>query len=378
MRNTDFLRARRQPSWTWPLIAGLLLLAAGSPGCRSKARQLRPAFYHWQTQLDLSATETALLDSTGCQTLFVKLLDIGKDPASGDIRPYSLLRVGAANGWMGKRIVGCAFLTNEVFKNISAAQTDALAQKTAEALLRIGRPFWPADAAFEIQFDCDWTGSTRAAYFSFLNKIRPLLPKNTTLSATIRLHQYKFPNQTGVPPTDRGMLMLYNTGDIDDWAENNSIFETAAAQKYLQGAPDRYPLPLDVALPLFAWALVYRDDELWKIIPEPDLPAFADTSRFEPVTPDGWPSGRPQDNKMAFRFGIRKSTFLGGHYLRPGDLIRVERIDSASLREAAQLAAGLPLATDAAVAFFHLDSATVHHYPAIWLKRAWETIQHKQ
>ena len=62
-------------------------------------------------------------------------------------------------------------------------------------------------------------------------------------------------------------------------------------------------------------------------------------------------------------FIIRKGTFLSGHYLRPGDLLRLESVPPELLLEAARLAAQTDLASAAAVAFFHLDSASVRRYP---------------
>lgn len=336
----------------------LFLLAA----CQKTPRTIAPAFYHWKTQLALTPSETAYLDALDCRKLYIKFLDIGKDPLSGEISPYSLLEVKDTTGLAGKSIVPCVFITNSVFQHISTEKLDWLAVKTAGALTDIGRQF-PQPAFAEMQFDCDWTPATRSSFFNFLKKIRGALPTGTTISVTIRLHQYKFPGQTGVPPVDRGMLMMYNTGDIDDWAEENSIFQPQAAQKYLQGAtPARYPLPLDLALPAFSWALVYRDDALWKIIPDPDFAEFRDTGRFETI------------GETNNRISILKNTFLAGHYLRAGDLIRVEHIDTALLRESARLAAGIELAPDASVALYHLDTATVRQYPAKWLKTVWETI----
>jgi hypothetical protein len=58
-----------------------------------------------------------------------------------------------------------------------------------------------------------------------------------------------------------------------------------------------------------------------------------------------------------------KGTFLAGHYLRPGDLLRRETISAELLKKAAQLAATTDLAEDATLAFFHLDAATRQHYP---------------
>ena len=364
--DTEQVRRRRMTHSVPPCLRGaffIFLFAA----CRETPRNITPAFYHWKTQLALTPPETTYLDALDCRKLYVKFLDIGKDPASGEIRPDSLLEIADTAGLAGKTLVPCVFITNEVFKQVSTEKLDWLADKTAGALSDIGRHFSQENFP-EIQFDCDWTASTRASFFYFLKKIRDALPAGTGIGATIRLHQYKFPGQTGVPPADRGMLMLYNTGDIDRWAEKNSIFQPEAARKYLLGAPARYPLPLDLALPVFSWALVYRDDELWKIVPDPDLAEFRDTGRFEPVA-----AGQTAD-----RFGIRRNTFLAGHYLRTGDLIRVEHIDTALLREAARLAAGITLAPDATVAFYHLDTATVRRYPAKWLKTVCETINSSQ
>jgi hypothetical protein len=190
----------------------------------------------------------------------------------------------------------------------------------------------------EFQVDCDWTQGTREAFFRLLEKIRGHLPHGVLLSATIRLHQYKFPDQTGVPPTDRGMLMLYNTGDIDAPDETNSIFKPEDAKKYLKGAPATYPLPLDVALPAFSWTLVFRDGELWKILPGHD---------------DHLPTGI-----------LERGTFQNGHYLRPGDFLRQEVVSPELLRESALLAAGASLADDATIAFFHLDNHTPRAFPA--------------
>jgi len=323
---------------TWFLaIAALVCLLS----CQAPPQPVQPAFFHWQNRLALAPSETALLDSLLCRTLYVKFLDIAKD-AGGSIRPYSLLAVGDTAGLAGRTIIPCVFITNNVFQHISEEKLNWLAQKTATALESVGEQL-PERGFSEIQFDCDWTESTRAAFFSFLKKIRLLLPPGARLSATIRLHQYKFPDRTGVPLVDRGLLMLYNTGDIHDPDEINSIFQSAAAEKYLQGAPPEYPLPLDVALPAFSWALIYRDGDLWKIIPN-------QLKTQNPALP----------------------------LLLPDDLVRYETVDTSLLRQAAALAAGIRLAPDARVAFFHLDPSTVRRYPAGYLRALCEMIDSRR
>lgn len=335
----------------WLFIV-LFLASCGN----DKSRVVTPAFYHWKTTLALSYSERDYLDSFSCKKLYVKVLDIGRDPATGEIQPYSRLEITDTAGLAGFEIVPTIFITNEVFKNISEEKIEWLAGKVADSMAEK----WTKN---ELQFDCDWTASTRDVFFSFLKKVKKRLPRETRLSATIRLHQYKFPEKTGVPPVERGMLMFYNTGDIENSEAGNSIFSIADARKYLVGAPKNYPLLLDLALPVFSWALVYRDGELWKIIPEAPESELVDTTRFQKT--DIHPSS----------FIIQKGTFLAGHYLRPDDLLRVEAISPELLREAARLAAQADLANDATVAFFHLDTAIVRRYPVQLLDSVCRMIQ---
>ena len=295
-----------------------------------------PAFYYWQTSLSLPNAQRQYLRETACKKLYVKILDVGLEDGSGAIIPYAQLETTDTSGIEDFSIVPVVFITNAVFYHISKEKTAELATEIASAWQRIAAKahFNPVQ---EFQIDCDWTAGTRAAFFAFLETLRAQLPAPIHLSATIRLHQYKFPDQTGVPPVDRGMLMCYNTGDVDNFETKNSIFDPNDAQKYLLGGSGHYPLPLDLALPVFSWTLVYRDETLWKIIPGENAQI---------------PSGI-----------LEKGTFLAGHYLRPGDLLRRESVSPKLLYEAAQLAANADLADDATLAFFHLDNATLLDYP---------------
>ncbi|MFM8372648.1 MAG: hypothetical protein ACKOCO_09695 [Bacteroidota bacterium] len=321
--------------WKFASIITLSLLF----GCVRRSQEpLKPAFYYWQTTLALSGTALDYLASSGCRKIYVKALDVGLDPADGSIAPYSRLVMADTAGLSQLEVVPVVFITNETIRRLTDDEkTGWLAEKIASALVRAGAAGARVPRP-EFQVDCDWTQGTREAFFRLLEKTRGCLPEGALLSATIRLHQYKFPEQTGVPPADRGMLMLYNTGDIDAPDETNSIFKPEDANKYLKGAPASYPLPLDVALPAFSWTLVFRDGELWKILPGHD---------------DRLPTGT-----------LERGTFQNGHYLRPGDFLRQEVVSPELLRESALLAAGAHLADDATIAFFHLDNHTPRAFPA--------------
>lgn len=338
-------------------LCGLLPLAQ----CRETPRKpVQPAFYFWKTELRISPTEGRHLDSLGCNTLFVKVLDIGKNPTTGKAEPLARLEIGATDFLLGRRIVPCVFLTNEVFRDLPSAEIDSLARRVARTIGVAQSRLPTASQVREIQFDCDWTAKTRPAYFQFLKTVRRHLPSSSTLSATIRLHQFKFPAQTGVPPADRGMLMLYNTGDIESPATENSILQTADLRKYLHGAPARYPLPLDLALPVFSWAVVFREGVFWKILPSCGARELSSTGKFKQLTIN--------------RFEVLEGTILEGHYLRPGDLVRLETVSQPLLSEATELTRSIRLATDARVAFFHLDSVLTEKFPAARLRAVCDSL----
>ncbi len=301
-------------------LGGLLALSC----CAVPEQTEELAFFYWRNRFALSPAEVALLDSVHCRTLYVKFLDVGRE-ADGTIRPYALLEVADTVGLSGRTVVPCVFLTNAVFSGLSEGAVDTLARRIARALRDAGQLF-PKQEFSEVQLDCDWTASTRDAYFLFLRRLRRYLSAGTEVSATLRLHQYKFPSTTGVPPVDRVLLMLYNTGNIQNPDETNSIFQAADALRYVHGAPKRYPLPMDVALPAFSWTLVYRDGHLWKIAPEGYRPP-------------------PYDGEQR---------------------VRTEVIDTALLRQAARVASSL--APDGRVAFFRIDSSAVQRYPAFFLR----------
>ena len=130
-------------------------------------------------------------------------------------------------------------------------ELEVLSEKIMSQIMRL----WPTvsnTAIHEIQFDCDWTQSTKEKYFKFLRHFRQLQNDPTfQLSATIRLHQIKFANQTGVPPVNRGMLMFYNMADLESIKTPNSILDLEVAHQYID-SQTTYELPLDFALPIFS------------------------------------------------------------------------------------------------------------------------------
>ncbi|HQW84267.1 MAG TPA: hypothetical protein PK987_07405, partial [Ferruginibacter sp.] len=189
-----------------------------------------------------------------------------------------------------------------------------------------------------------WTASTKNKYFALLNNFHALKP-NTTLSATIRLHQVKYVAKTGIPPVNRGLLMCYNMGNLKDPATKNSIIETAELQKYISGLVS-YPLPLDVALPLFDWKVLYRNNVYKGLIQ--NLPNMVFNNSFS--------------QKKENRYVILKDTLLQGYNLQNGDIIRDEQSNYKEIISAAKAVNHQLKNTRLRVSLYHLDSVILNKY----------------
>ena len=115
----------------------------------------------------------------------------------------------------------------------------------------------------EVQFDCDWTESTRDSYVRLCDAARRILhEKGILLSGTIRLHQVAESEY----PFDKGVLMMYNTGAIKDRYTANSILSyddvakylgvRARVEKFLAARKDNCSV-IDVAYPTFRWTVLF-------------------------------------------------------------------------------------------------------------------------
>jgi hypothetical protein len=320
--------------------AGAIALA---PGCRRTTHLITPAFYHWKTSLQLSAEEMHYLQQAQAGRLYVRAFDVDWDPGYRDAIPLAELQTDTFKG-PKLEIVPTVFITNRTLEHLPSEQIPRLAARILKKTTAVKTHF-PANHIPEIQMDCDWTAGTRAAYFQLLRHIRKgAAAEGLHLSATIRLHQFSGYARTGVPPVDRAMLMCYNTGDLEAWDEENSIYQESHARRYLSRQTD-YPLPLDVALPAFRWGVLFRDGRLIRLI-HGLKPSDLQRAAFRQTGPR--------------RYRVEKSTYLDGYYLYRGDRIRLESTGLPDMQSAFDLVKpslkpGLPLA----LSVYHLDTTLV-------------------
>jgi len=304
-----------------------------------------PAFYHWKNTLDISHSEIKYLTQVKAEKIYLRFFDVdweGNAPV-----PVSILEI-KKNIPSDIEIVPTVFITNRTMVNISTDKIPDLVEKIFTKINFLEQVY-EKNEIHEIQFDCDWSEKSKAKYFELLQLLKSKFSsKSKRLSATIRLHQIKYFKKTGTPPVDRGTLMFYNMDNINDASTENSIINLELAKQYFQNF-DKYPLPLDIALPIFKWGIVFQDDKLVKIINNLDASELQDTSRFIKIDKN--------------RFELAKSTYIKGYYLYQKDQIRLEQVDIKVLKKAAVLLSKIVPKEDRSIIFYHLDSTQIADYP---------------
>jgi hypothetical protein len=216
--------------------------------CKSKSVDYKVSngVYSWKTSFQ--NTEHAFLDSNHVKRIYLRFFDV--DISQGQAIPKGKVKFLSTPD---REIVPTVFITNRTFYTLTKEKNNELVQNILDQIKSISQE---NDFVFnEVQIDCDWTLKTKAMYFDFLKTLK--LKSMKRVSATIRLHQVKYLEKTGVPPVDEGVLMVYNTGEWQKYSSDNSLFEPKVILKYLDNL-GAYPLKLNVALPIFSQTLIYR------------------------------------------------------------------------------------------------------------------------
>jgi hypothetical protein len=309
-------------------------------------RTVNKAFYYWKSVWALTSAEKAALDSLHIRKLYVKYFDVDWDVASNQPMPKASLQDKTTFD-PSLEIVPTVYVVNKSLLNLADSLVPALARKIGHKIeqtsLRLGNP-----KVQEVQLDCDWTEKSRDKYFRLLQTIRQQLKeKHIQLSVTIRLHQVKYYKRTGIPPVDRGMLMFYNMGAISQLRTKNSIFDPQTAKEYLYNF-DEYPLSLDVALPLFSWGVLIRQNKAIALVNELTREELKKNHYFQAVQRNIF--------KVVGRTVLRNQVFV------KGDIIRVEEITPALCLEAAELIEPYLKNDTLSVALYHLNELTLKKY----------------
>ena len=329
---------------TYWLFFFLFSLTTGLFSCNDKSavKNVERSFYYWKSVVKTTDFELRRLDSLNVQTIYLKFFDVDWEPASKQAIPVAKMQAPDKRLFQGYNIIPTVFITNECIQQIDSLQSIGLAGKINGLITDLCHVN-QINPIKEIQIDCDWTITTAKKYFTLLHTISQLSKCN--LSATIRLHQIKFFAKTGVPPVNRGLLMCYNMGNLKNPATKNSIIETAELKKYTANLSN-YPLPLDVAFPLFGWKVLFRN-QIYKGLIE-NLQDDIFTRSF-------------CTNKNG-RIEILKDTLLAGYDLKKGDMLRTEESDISTILDGVKEVNLHLKNTQRRVSLYHLDSITLKKY----------------
>jgi hypothetical protein len=316
-------------------------------GCSKKPRRnVMYAFYYWRDSFILAKSDIEYLKATKVDKLYIRFFDVDWDPIRNIPVPIGDVNI-QTDSLPNIEIVPTIFITNRTLININDSLVQKLSQKIYEKISSILKIF-NNPSIKEIQLDCDWAKETRYKYFHLIQFLeKTAINQNIFLSATIRLHQIKYFNNTGVPPIRRGMLMFYNMTPVSNIRAKNSIFDSDVAEKYLTNF-DKYPLPLDVALPAFSWGALYRRDKLAALInniTEKKLLGDADFKALDKI-----------------HFMVLRDKLYEGQFIKKFDTIRIEEISPAITKFSAEMISPLIRNDSLTVAIYHFNEELEKNY----------------
>ena len=191
--------------------------------------------------------------------------------------------------------------------------------------------------ADEIQLDCDWNLTSRDKYFAFIKALKTISGKN--ISATIRLHQVKYFKKTGIPPVDKGVLMYYNMSPISP-DSIVSIYDRNVAKQYITSL-QRYPLELDIALPIFSWGIQLRSKQIMDILPKINIDSMMTQHNIVYLKPNYYQVAEP--------------FFYKGFYLMKNDVLKLESVNEQQLKQMADDISDNIKKTPKEIIFYDLD-----------------------
>ena len=305
----------------------------------SKQKEHPKDFYYWRSNFNISSTEKDVVKDLAVKNLYIRFFDVDKSQAIP--KP-----IGMINGFDSKELsvnyIPTVFITNRTFSGISSNEVKQLAKNVNQLINDIAKA-GNLTSFNEIQIDCDWTKSTRNNYFLFLEELKQI--SNKQLSATLRLHQVKFKDREGIPPLDKMVLMCYATENPTEVEDKNSILDLNLAKDYLQNLND-YPIKLDVALPIYSWAII--TNHLGKV-------KLLNSFTVEEL------KGKPIIDKGNGIYEVTEDMFLRNFYLSKGFKIKIESIDKELLSQTKSFLDS-KLKENYRIIYYHLDEKFTQQY----------------
>lgn len=327
---------------TQVILLQLAMLLFCLSGCTDRQTNI-PAFYIWKSMLTAHDADTAYLNKLEAKKIYVRMFDVD-DKGNG---AFPTADFTPSDGIvLSQEATPVIFITNKTMLQCPASDINELARKCVDKIDTTYLAHFNKLPA-EYQFDCDWTEKSKENYFNFLNHIRTLR-KNAKISCTIRLHQVKFRDRTGVPPVDKGTLMYYASSEPTDFDNKNTILNNDEAAKYIEEI-DSYPLHLDIALPLYSWGIVRNPFGQIKLI-----------NGVREATMTAQPEYYKRTGEGLYK--ILQSHYLNGVWVNKDYELKVEEVSTETLQEAAKLLHKKLRNDKREIIFYHLDKEIIKKY----------------
>jgi len=314
-----------------------------------KVEKVENAFYYWKSNdyPTSSNKEKEILVNQNIKKLYVKFFEVDCTDAMGNFpiskTSFSLNSYCDVEKPNPYEVIPTVYIKNIVFYKSNEKDLDKLADNVNFLINKYTNERLDSLKVDEIQIDCDWTASTKNKYFYFLKKLKLISQKK--ISATLRLYPYKYPDKMGVPPVDKVTLMCYNLINPLADQSKNSILDLKELESYLKTGK-KYPLHLDVALPVYSWMQVYQNNQFTNVL--------YDVKDIKPHLKEIKP----------LWYEVQKDTVINYEtYLRVGDKIKYEEITADKINKAiALIKKNIKLDKEITVTLFHLDENQLNNY----------------
>ena len=305
-------------------------------------REQYNSIYYWKTIYDLNSAELAFLKEHNVKRIYIRYFDVALEntyPGGGIPRVMPIATtIFRQTPDKTMEVIPTVYITYEAMRNMKGVEAE-YANNIITRILAMTKGNNIPNVK-EVQFDCDWTKTTQASYFELCRIAKDSLHnRGMILSSTIRLHQLS----DLIPPVDRGVLMLYNTGALKEPLTKNSILNYSDIEPYLKSA--EYDLPLDFAYPTFAWGVWFCNGTFKAIIRRTD---FSDQTLY-------------QDQRNG-TYKVVKDHYLESHELCKGDIIRLENSNHDEIVKVKHLVESKLRQDKYSVILYHLDSTNLSKY----------------
>ena len=240
-------------------IATITILLASCSG-RHDSGTTR-SIYYWSTAFAVDSAKRTFLSEHNISRIYVRYFDVVASPEGGFPHPNATIRIDSVPASLEQEIVPVVFVMPDALD----CDRQQLASMILSRVKQMSETHGMGQLK-ELQIDCDWTTSTRQRFFDLMAHLKQLTEtEGITLSSTIRLHQLA----GDPPPADRGVLMVYNTGDMRDLSKEKPILDPNDVKPYIRYLK-KFKLPLATAYPIYRWELLFRNGKFVDIVHDRD------------------------------------------------------------------------------------------------------------